>query len=370
MISANIISVSAYHLVVSILLEFILSTDRTIRRQPRAAAKQASMADVAQAAGVSMITVSRMLKQPELVAESTRRRIEQAMHEVGYVPNLIAGGLAANHTQLVAVIVPYIHHGVFADAVQALSDALTAQGYCVLLGNSGGSTTKEEMIVRTLLGHRPAGLVIQGANHTEQTRHMLERANIPVVEMGTLPDNPIDMAVGYSNKAAALHAIEHLVSTGRRRIGFIGHASGNNDRHAQRLMGYKTGLERASMPFEPALIEKAEFTISDGTAAFLRLLDRFPEMDAVFCSSDLWAAGAVFECQRKGISVPEMISICGFNDQEIASQMTPQLTTIRVRREEIGTMAAQLILTRLSGDTPAQDTIDVSFELMLRGTTK
>lgn len=327
------------------------------------------MADVAEAAGVSMITVSRMLRRPDVVAEATRLRIEKAMAEVGYVPNLIAGGLAATHTQLVAAIVPYIHHGVFADAVQGLSDTLNAQGYCVLLGNSGGSAENEEMIVRALLGHRPAGLVIQGANHTEQTRRLLTRASIPVVEMGTLPEDPIDMAVGYSNTAAAVTVIDHLVKSGRSRIGFIGHASPNNDRHRQRMKGYRQGLEKASLPFDPRLLDEAEFSIADGTSAFVRLLERAPDMDAVFCSSDLWAAGAVFECQRRGIAVPARMSICGFNDQEIASQMTPQLTTIRVRREEIGAIAADMILTRLAGEEPVNTQVDVSFEFMIRGTT-
>ena len=327
------------------------------------------MADVAAKAGVSMITVSRMLRHPDVVAEETRLKIEKAMADVGYVPNLIAGGLAATHTQLVAAIVPYIHHGVFADAVQGLSDRLGARGYCVLLGNSGGSADEEESIVRALLGHRPAGLVIQGANHTEQTRRLLTRANIPVVEMGTLPDDPIDMCVGYSNLDAAITVIDHLVGTGRRRIGFIGHASQNNDRHRQRMAGYRAGLDAAGLPFDPALVSDAEFSIEDGTAAFVRLLEQAPDMDAVFCSSDLWAAGAVFECQRRGISVPGQIAVCGFNDQEIAGQMNPPLTTIRVRRKEIGEIAADMILSRLSGDEPASTRADVRYEFIVRGTT-
>lgn len=327
------------------------------------------MADVAAVAGVSMMTVSRMLRRPDVVAEATRLKIEQAMAEVGYVPNLVAGGLAATHTQLVAAIVPYIHHGVFADAVQGLSDRLSACGYCVLLGNSGGSADEEETIVRALLGHRPAGLVIQGANHTERTRQFLTRANIPVVEMGTLPEEPIDMCVGYSNTAAAIAVVDHLVGIGCKRIGFIGHASRNNDRHKQRMKGYREGLAKAGLPFDSSLVAAAEFSIEDGTAAFVGLLNRVPDLDAVFCSSDLWAAGAVFECQRRGIPVPEKMSICGFNDQEIANQMNPPLTTIRVRRKEIGAIAADMILARIAGETPASTRVDVSFEFVIRGST-
>ncbi len=339
------------------------------KRQPRIASKQASMADVAQAAGVSVITVSRMLRQPDVVAGPTRRKIEEAMDEVGYVPNLIAGGLAATHTQLVAAIVPYIQHGVFAEAVQGLSDQLSAQGYCVLLGNSGGSADEEESIVRTLLGHRPAGLVIQGGNHTEQTRRLLMRAQIPVVEMGTLPENPIDMSVGYSNSEAARVVVEYFVASGRRRIGFIGHSSENNDRHQQRLKGYRMALKQGGLKFDPTLLAEAGFTIAAGRAAFNELLARAPDLDAVFCSSDLWAAGTVFECQARGIRVPEDIAVSGFNGQEIAAQMFPGLTTIQVRRAEIGSIAAGMILARIAGEDPPEPHVDVGFEFVVRGSS-
>lgn len=338
-------------------------------RHVRSGAKQASMADVAEAAGVSMITVSRMLRSPNQVAAQTRARIEAAMSEVGYVPNLIAGGLAATRTQLVAAIVPYIQHGVFADSVQGLSDSLTPKNYCVLLGNSGGSVDEEETIVRTLLGHRPAGLVIQGANHSVKTRQLLSKAQIPVVEMGTLPDEPINMSVGYSNEAAALAIVQHFISCGRRRIGFIGHASETNDRHQRRLRGYMRGLSEAGLAYEETLLETAEFTIEAGSKAFVRLRERCPDLDAIFSSSDLWAAGAVFECQRLGIPVPSDISICGFNDQELASQMVPALTTIQVRRHLIGEIAGDLILKSIAGEEPSSRHVDVGFDLIIRETT-
>lgn len=327
------------------------------------------MADVALAAGVSMMTVSRMMRQPDRVAESTRQRINAAIAEVGYVPNLVAGGLAATRTQVIAAIVPYIQHGVFADAVQGLSDRLTANGYCVLLGNSGGSVDEEETIVRALLGHRPAGLVIQGANHTEQTRRLLSRANIPVVEMGTLPATPIDMCVGYSNAGAARAAVAHLIGLGRRRIAFIGHTSAVNDRQKQRLEGYRDAFETAGLAFDVALLEAAEFSIAAGREAFSRLLQRAPDIDAVFCSSDLWAAATVFECQRRSIGVPETVAVCGFNDQEIAAEMNPALTTIRVRRHEIGAKAADMILARIENEPLFSERVDVGFELVVRETT-
>jgi LacI family transcriptional regulator, gluconate utilization system Gnt-I transcriptional repressor len=323
------------------------------------------MADVAREAGVSMINVSRMLREPDKVTQQTRVRIEQAMAEVGYVPNLVAGGLAATRTQVVAAIVPYIQHGVFADAVQGLSDALSPAKHCVLLGNSGGSTAEEEAIVRTLLGHRPAGLVIQGANHSLQTRKLLERAQIPVVEMGTLPESPIDCCVGYSNTDAAYAMTLRLVQAGRRRIGFVCAHPAGNDRHALRLAGYRAALDRMGPGFDPRLVVETDFGIRQGGEAMRHLLGIEPKLDAVFCASDLWAAGAVYECNRRGLAVPDAVAICGFNDQEFAAEMIPALTTIRVRRHEIGFMAGNLILARIEG-REIETRIDVGFELIER----
>jgi LacI family gluconate utilization system Gnt-I transcriptional repressor len=313
-----------------------------------------------------MITVSRMLRQPHLVAAETRKRIEAAMEEVGYVPNLVAGGLAATRTQVVAAIVPYIQHGVFADAVQGLSDSLSPSKYCVLLGNTTESSEREEGIVRTLLGHRPAGLVIQGANHSTATRRLLQKAQIPVVEMGTLPDDPIDCCVGYSNRQAAIAMMEHLITRGRRRIGFIGADPSQNDRHAQRLDGYRAALEVAGITPDPRLVVLAQFGISQGREALSHLIEVDPKLDGLFCASDLWAAGALFECMRRGIPVPDAIAIAGFNDQELAAEVVPALTTIRVRRYEIGYTAGTLILERIQGRENHRKSIDVGFELIVR----
>lgn len=323
------------------------------------------MADVARHAAVSTITVSRMLRDPGLVAEDTRVRIERAMAELGYVPNLVAGGLAGSKMQVVAAIVPFIQHGVFADAVQGLSDVLSRYGYSVLLGNSGGAGEEETRIVRTLLGHRPAGLVIQGANHTPEARRLLKRANIPVVEMGTRPADPIDMHVGYSNEKAAVAMTEHLLQMGRRRIGFIMADPVLNDRHAARLAGFRAALEKGGLAFDPDLVIVTCFGIAEGREALSTLLARRPDLDAVFCASDLWAAGAIYECQRRAIAIPETIAICGFNDQEFAGEMSPSITTIRVRRYEIGVLAGELILARLE-DEATEGAVDVGFELIVR----
>lgn len=322
------------------------------------------MADVAREAGVSLITVSRVLRHPEQVTDTTRRQIEAVMADLGYVPNLIAGGLAATQTRIVSVIVPYVTHGVFAEAIQGVADGLEHKGYCVLLGNSAGSADQEERIVRTLLGHRPAGVVIQGANHTRATRKLLRSAAIPVVETGTLPKEPIDMAVGYSNFEAARTMTSYLIGQGHRRIGFVSAAPADNDRAAARLAGYQHALADAGIKYERSLIVHTNFGIREGRNALAKFLGLKQRPDAIFCTSDLWAAGMIGECARRGIAVPDEIAIAGFNDQDIASEIVPAITTIRVPRYEIGRVAGELILERSEGATGG--VVDLGFELIER----
>ena len=176
-------------------------------------------------------------------------------------------GLPRRRRESYCVIVPYITHGVFADAIQGVADALENRGYCVLLGNSAGSVNQEEQIVRILLGHRPAGVVIQGANHTEATRRLLRNASIPVVEIGTLPKAPIDMAVGYSNFEAARAMTRYLIERGHRRIGFVSATPTENDRAAERLGGYRAALTEAGLEYNRALVLYTTFGIREGRTA-------------------------------------------------------------------------------------------------------
>lgn len=337
------------------------------------------MADVARRAGVSMITVSRMLREPERVAASTRERIEKAIEDIGYVPNLVAGGLASTQTRIVAAVLPYFQQGGF-ELVHGLSDSLSRNGLCLLLGNSDGTSAEEDEIARILLGYRPAGLVIQGASHTGNAANLLRRANIPIVETDSLPEHPIDMCVGYSNKDAAKAAVEHLIGRGRKRIGLlianpkdeprrVLDLGGYLDRHAMRAEGYREALDEAGIAFDSGLVAQTNFTIADGRRAFIQLITETPDLDAVFCAHDIWAMGAVFECQRRGIGVPDDMAVCGFGDLEFAAEIIPSITTIHLPRYQVGATAANLINARLNGEEIERPIVDVGFELVERMST-
>lgn len=332
------------------------------------------MEDVAREAGVSMITVSRMLREPERVAPATREKIEKAIEETGYVPNLVAGGLASTKTRIVAAVMPYFQQGGF-EFVRGLSDTLTRNGLCLLLGNSDGTSAEEDEIARILLGYRPAGLVIQGASHTGNASNLLRKANVPVVETDALPENPIDMCVGFSNRDAARAAVRHLIERGGKRIGFLTAnprdeprraVGGYLDRHALRAEGYRDALTEAGLTYDPGLVVQTNFAIADGRRAFIELLEANPKMDALFCAHDIWAMAALFECQRRGLHVPKDLLICGFGDLEFAGEMIPSITTVRLPRYEIGSLAAGMLISRLNGEDIDEPVVDVGFELVVR----
>ncbi len=324
------------------------------------------MEDVARRAAVSVMTVSRALRQPEKVAAATRSRISAAMRELNYVPDAIASSLALRRSQIVALVVPSVSNPVFADPIQGMADGLRGRGYHLLLAGTSAAPKDAEMLVRTLLGHRPAGVVIHGGNHTRAMRDLLHQVGVPVVEIGCLPRRPIDMVVGYSNAAAARAITEWLLARGYRRIGLISAPVRNNDRAAERRRGYRAALRGAGLsPCPQWEIEQAH-GVAEGAAALAALLERAPRLDAIFCAGDVWAIGALFECRRRGIAVPGDLAVVGFDGQAIAAQTVPPLTTVQVHRYEMGLQAAELLLARLAGEAVGGRRLDLGYELVIR----
>lgn len=327
------------------------------------------LSDVARAAGVSTMTVTRVLRDPAKVAAGTRGRVERVLRETGYIPDLMARGLASRRSGLVAVIVPILTNSLIAEIVQGLSDSLATGGYHVVLGVSGFDIHEEERTIRAFLSRRVDAVYLSGVVHTEESRRMLLASGIPVVEGANLGENPIDMAVGHSNLAAAYETTSHLVSRGYDPIGYIGTPSRDNDRARDRRRGFESAILAAGRTLDPALCIEASLDMTAGAQAMGALLDRSPRTRAVFCYSDVLAAGAVFECQRRGIAVPGEVAIAGYDDLEIAGQMVPALTSLRVPRYEIGRRAGEMICRRLTGEPVGERIINTGFELVVREST-
>ena len=188
------------------------------------------------------MTVSRALNQPELVTPETRERVHQVIERTGYVPNLLAGGLASRRSRLVAAIVPSITNGIFVETVQALTDRLWQAGYQVMLGLSGYPATREDALLSAVLSRAPDAVCLTGINHSTETRKRLLAARIPIVETWDLTPTPIDMLVGFSHEKVGEAVARHLLAKGHRRFGLIW---ANDERAAARRRGFMAELARA-----------------------------------------------------------------------------------------------------------------------------
>lgn len=327
------------------------------------------MRDVAAAAGVSAITVSRALAHPDKVSKATRRRVLKAVRELDFVPNSVARSLSSNRTRMLAAIVPNIGNPVYARTIYAMSEALRGHGLHLMLGNSGFSPAGEERILVPFLARRPEAIILHERKHTAAARQLLLKSGIPIVETGDLGGAPLDMLVSYSNADAAAAMTTHLLDRGYRRIAFVSTPVAENPRHMQRRAGFLRALRGRGIEPAQHLLVEVEFGHRQGAEALSRLADADRNVDAVFFASDVLAVGATFECLRRGWRVPERLAIAGFDDQEIAREAVPPLTTVRIHREEIGRRAAAMLIARLEGAQDGPKIVDVGFELVVRSST-
>jgi LacI family transcriptional regulator, gluconate utilization system Gnt-I transcriptional repressor len=316
-------------------------------------------------AGVSPITVSRVFNRPEMVASGTLEHVRRVIERTGYVPNLLAGGLASRRTRFVAAIVPAISNQIFSESIQFLTDRLWESGYQVLLGTSGYPTSREESLLAAILSRRPDGLFLTGISHSAKSRRRLAAANIPIVEVWDLTPSPIDMLVGFSHEKVGQAVAEYLVGKGHRCFGVI---SADDARAEVRRMGFLSVLEKNRIDDMQTVHVPAPSNFRLGREGLARLLERGTLPRAVFCSSDTLAHGVLIEAQARGLSVPGDLAIVGFADLDFAAHTSPPLSTVRIDRPAIGRLAAEALLGRIEG-RPVERIVDIGFHVMERGTT-
>jgi LacI family transcriptional regulator, gluconate utilization system Gnt-I transcriptional repressor len=329
-----------------------------------------TMTDVAKLAQVSPSTVSLYLRKPGAVSAAAGQVIARAIDTLGYVPNLVAGGLAAASSRVVSIIVPSIRNAFFAETVSTLQVALAAEGLQVLLGHSEYGMDQEEALVRTALSWGPAAIVLTGLTHSRSTQKLLRESHIPVVEMWELGGGPIDMAVGFSHPQVGASATEHLLSKGRRTLTFLGARMQEDHRAAQRAHGFEEACNKAGASCA-VINHLGAASVEAGALLLSRALQQTPSLDGIACSNDLIALGVIFECQRRAIPIPGTIAVIGFGDLDFSTSCIPSLTTIRPSGDLIGKEVARLILNRIENPLPqgAERIIDTSHVLIERRST-
>ncbi len=328
--------------------------------------RRTRLSDIADATGFSTMTVSRVLREPDKVAPKTLKKVRRVLEQTGYTPDLLARGLASNRSGLVTVIIPVLTHSLIAEIVLGLINTLAEDDLHVVLGVSNFDIQEEEKLIRTFLSRRVDAIYLSGSTRTQQSRQMLQSAGIPVVEGGNLSKTPIDMTVGHSNFDGAYKTTKYLIERGYDPIAYIGIPHHGNDRAVDRKGGYEAALYDAGISPDPRHYVETSLDLTGGAQAMQRLLACRPRVRAVFCYSDAVAAGAIFECHRQGIAIPDTMAVAGYDDLEIARQMTPALTTLRVPCYEIGKRSGELICQRLAGKPVTEKIVDTVCELIIR----
>lgn len=325
-----------------------------------------TLEEVARLAEVSTITVSRALNHPGKVAPATLERVNRAIEQTGYVPNLLAGGLASRRSRLVAALVPAITNTVYAETIHYFSEALKAPGYQVMLGESGYTEQSEQEMLTAILSRRPDGILLTGVKHTIDCRRQLLGARIPVVETWDLTPTPLDVAVGFSHERLGEAVADYITSKGYRSVAVLS----ADDRRA-RLREKTMRIRLASHGVEDIAISvvPAPTDLRRGREGLRQIIEAGFRNGVVVCSSDTLAQGAMIEAQSRGMSVPGDIALLGFGDQSFAADTFPALSTVRIDRPQMGKLAAEALLKRIEGQTLDDPVIDVGFEIIERETT-
>ena len=327
--------------------------------------------DVAHAAGVSPITVSRALRGERAVDPALVERVLAASNKLGYVPDPAARALASQRSNHVAILIPKLSNALFVDLLDAAQQTLRAGGFQTLIGVTHYDEGQEEQLLREQLLHRPAGLLITGLNHNAATQSLMARSQVPCVHLMDLPDAGEDeptYCVGFRQNEAGAALTRHLLATGRRRIAFAG--AQLDPRVMQRLYGWRTALQEAGC-YEPTLewLNPASSSLALGSVMFEQIMGQTPAVDAIFFCNDDLAQGALLAALRLKIEVPARVAIAGFNDLTGSDQMLPPLTSVRTPRARIGQAGAEMLLGLMRGETPAPACVDLGFEIIERGST-
>jgi len=335
--------------------------------RPRATGR-ITLADVARLAEVSPITVSRALRGERAVDAALVARVQAAAQQLGYVPDPAARALASRHSAQVVVLIPMLSNALFVDLLEAVQRTLRPAGYQMLMGVTHYDAVEEENLLRELLQHRPAGLLVTGFERNEATRQMMQASGVPCVHLMEASGAQGVYSVGFCQTAAGTEMTRHLLQRGKRRIVFAG--AQLDPRTLQRLDGWHQALAQAGQ-YDPKLewLNPAPSSMALGSAMLEQILRAQPDVDAIFFCNDDLAQGALLAALRLGLAVPERVAIAGFNDLTGSDQMLPPLTTVRTPRTEVGRAAAVMLLALMRGETVESPHIDLGYEILVRGST-
>lgn len=325
---------------------------------------KANLEDIARKAGVSKMTVSRVLRGGSGFSEATRDRVLRIAETLGYVPNRLAAAFGADQAgTLVGMCVPRLTSGLFGHVLDGVDRALTRLGYQLIIGANNHAPEEEEAWLRQVMAWRPAGLILSGRTHTPGTVELLRSAAVPVVEIWDLTTSPIDMSVGFSHFDCGAEMAQYLLRRARQRAGYVGALARADIMGQARLEGFRSALAQAGRPLADAEVLQDSPAFYAGYYGLETLLARSRDLDVVYFHNDEMAIGGMAFCQSRGIRVPEDLGIAGWGGMEAASILPKRLTTTSVPTTAIGKAAAEALVSRLKGGA-GQDVVVVPTRLV------
>lgn len=312
---------------------------------------KAGLEDIARAAGVSKMTVSRVLRDASGFSQETRDRVLAEVARIGYLPNRLAAAFGSGKSStLVGVCVPRLTSQLFGSTLASINASLTRLGYQTMIGSHDQLPEEEENWLRGLASWKPAGIILGGRRHTPGTLTLLRDLTVPVVEIWDLNTRPIDVSVGFSHYDNGYEMGGHLISRGRRKVGYVGALANRQTMGRTRAEGFAASLRDASHPLVDQEILHDQPGFYAGYYGTETLISRNPRLDALYYHDDEMAIGGLAWLTSQGINVPGDVGIAGWGGMEAASILPRRLTTTVIHTTKLGKAAAEMLVSRLRGD--------------------
>jgi len=325
-----------------------------------------TQSDVAELAGVSTATVSRVVNGRADVKPSARLRVLQAIEQLQYLPHAGARALATQRSGTVGAIIPTLNNAIFAEGINAFEHTAQALGYSLILAVSHQDLQLEDRLVKNMIERGVDGLLLVGNDHNDDALKRLEQSGVrPVCTWAYDPAARV-ANIGFDN-AAAMHAVvDHLVNLGHRRIGMLAGITDGNDRARERVNGTRQRMLHHGLQLPSQSVVEVPYSIADSRAALATFLRS--DTTALVCGNDVIAYGALLEALKLGIAVPDELSIVGFDDLSLSAELSPSLTTVQVGASTMGDVAARRLIEAVEqGSEIVSQRLPT--QLVIRGTT-
>mgnify|MGYP005841647591 CR=1 FL=1 len=325
-----------------------------------------TMDDIAVEAGVSQMTVSRVIRGTGKTSAEVRERVQNAARKLGYVQNRLAMALRDETSPLVAVVLPTLRNRVFSEVLNGANDILSTNGVRPVFGVTEYDQAREEELVRDLLSWRPKGLILSGLEHSMATCAAIRASGVRVAELMDIDGDPINVTFGLSQTEAGRVTARHMLSKGYRRFGYIGSQCGKDLRAEKRLSGFREVVREAGAQIIAERLVDGPSSMIEGRRETAKMVGSSDRPEAIYFSNDDLAAGGIMHCLSESISMPSELALAGFNGLPFLEALPIRLTTVETPRLEMGRRAASYIISSspTNEDVSGSVLVDLGFRLI------